>query len=672
MLEHTRRLKRMIINSIKITNFRCYYGTNALSFNSNGKITLIYGDSGFGKSSLLQFFRWMFYNDVDFGKDNDKPLFNISAYNECQVGDSVIVSGQIDFEHLGISYRLNKTLEFQVAFKMSNALIKKSDYKLQIKGDDEGYHPFTGNVANHINSILPKELSKYFLLDGERSRDIVLDSNELRKAIYSLFGLDAYTEALSHVGTNRNAKTTVLGYYASQMAANTTQLVGNMSIPDLQDTLQDLYEEIEANKAKRKEVMSSIEQKNSRRDEIFKTLGAASSKNNLEQLIKAKQQQIKENEKQIVLLQHNIGNLFYRAYPYLFLAQIASESSAVLRKKNSEYASNYRNVFENLKKDLLKEIIAKNMCVCGRELDDASRDRINGIIDIMPPGSYIYEFGQFVSKAKNRIKNAQIDMMKYEQYTSQIAQIESNNSTLEDEIQEKLDELKRLDDAKDLVEELERIKTELEALNREKSGLEGKIASKKMIYERSDKMLKEALKNSKVSSQFKERVEFFEQVSELLKAEKDVKESQIRLTLNNCVRDIFKKLTTQTELDADKIQFVNDDFSLRTTYLTGGQLAVDVYSYVIGIVKALQECNVDNNENPIIVDAPFAFTGNEQSEHIFKTLPTVSRQTILLTLDLNKIKKLLDQADLYDFYIIKNATQEKATIVRGDINAIKL
>lgn len=81
---------------------------------------------------------------------------------------------------------------------------------------------------------------------------------------------------------------------------------------------------------------------------------------------------------------------------------------------------------------------------------------------------------------------------------------------------------------------------------------------------------------------------------------------------------------------------------------------------------------MDNNENPIIIDAPFAFTGNIQSEHIFRTLPTVSKQTILLTLDLNKIKKLLGCTDLYDFYVIKNDTQEKATILRGDINGIKL
>lgn len=660
----------MVIHNVKITNFRCYYGTSEIELNSNGKITLIYGDSGYGKSSFLQFFRWMFYNECDFGKTDDKPLFNIAAYNESKAGGTVEVSGQIDFEHLGVTYRLNKTQLWSVSFKINNSSLQKSDWKLQIKGQDDGYHPFTGNLANKINSILPKELSKYFLLDGERSRDIVLDSGELKKAIYSLFGLDAYNESISHVGF-RNAKFSVLGHYAGLLAANTVQNIGGLSITEMQDTIQELYEVIEDMKAKRKDVMAQIEQKNSRRDEILKTLGAATNKGNIEALIRANQKAIKDNEAKIVGLQHNIGNLFYRTYPYLFLAELASKSSEALRKKNLEYASNYRNVFENLKKDLLKEIIQKNMCVCGRELDDASRDRINGIIDIMPPGSYVYEFGQFVSKAKSRIKKAQEDTLSYEQLTSQIAQLEDENRNLDDGIREKLDELKRLDEAKDLVAELEQIKSDIESLNREKAGYEGKIAQKKQIYDISNKKLAEALKSSKVSGEYQECIDFFEQVVMLLKNERDAREQQVKSTLNSCVRDVFKKLTTQTELDADKIQFVNDDFSLRTTYLTGGQLAVDVYSYVIGIIKALQECEMDNNENPIIVDAPFAFTGNIQSEHIFKTLPTVSKQTVLLTLDLNKIRSLLKETQLYDFYVIKNDSQEQATIVRGDINAIK-
>lgn len=323
----------MLIHNVKITNFRCYYGTSSLTFNSDGKITLIYGDSGYGKSSFLQFFRWMFYGDYYFGSTDDKPLFNIAAYNECKTGESVEVSGQIDFEHLGVSYRLNKTQLFSIAIRMNNSTLQKSDWKLQILGEDGGYHPFAGDLANKINSILPKELSKYFLLDGERSRDIVLNSGELKKAIYSLFGIDAYNEAITHIGS-RNAKFSVLGHYAGLLAANTTQMVGNMSITDMQEATQELYETIEDMKAKRKEVMATIEQKNARRDEIFKILGAVSSKGNIESLIKANQRTIKDNEAKIITYQHNIGNLFYRSYPYLFLAEIASKSSTVLRKKN--------------------------------------------------------------------------------------------------------------------------------------------------------------------------------------------------------------------------------------------------------------------------------------------------------------------------------------------------
>ena len=286
----------------------------------------------------------------------------------------------------------------------------------------------------------------------------------------------------------------------------------------------------------------------------------------------------------------------------------------------------------------------------------------------MPPDSYVYQFGQFVAKAKKNIAESQSKTMEYQSYLEQITENEKKISDLEDQNKEKLDEIKRLDSAKDLVDELEQIKIDIESLGRQKAGYEGKIAQKKQIYEMSNKQLSNLLKTAKVSGEYQEKIDFFEGVKQLLEEENKQKEELVKNTLNSCVRDIFKKLTTQTELDPDQIQFINDDFSLRTTYLTGGQLAVDEYSYVIGIVKALQECKMENNENPIIIDAPFAFTGNAQSEHIFKTLPSVSRQTVLLTLDLNKIKNLLSDQSLYDFYVIKNDSQEKAVIERGDIN----
>ena len=661
----------MLINNVFIENFRCYYGENNISFNKNGKITLIYGDSGRGKSSFLQFFRWMFYSEYDFGKTDDKAIFNEVAYKEKKPGEKLRVSGRIDFEHMGVQYSLIKSFMVTVSFNIKGARIDSQETNLSILNNNN-WEPFAGDISNKINSILPKALSKYFFLDGEKARDIVLNSSELKKAISAMFGLNVYEEALSHIG-HKNKGNSVLGYYNREMTGKLkpqSGLLNNMTPAEFQEAIQELYENIEDLKAQRHEIMDQIEAKNTRKEEIFKIIGEANSQNNIKRLIKLDEDAIKRNEGIIKNKQKEIGNLFYKTYPYLFLAKLASQSSTTLREKNLSFAHSYHNIFENLKKDLLKEILEKGTCVCGRELDKESEKRINDIISVMPPDSYTYQFGQFVSKSKNKIQWAEHEIMNYDLILNEIAKLEKENKGYSDDIRDKMDDLKRLEGAAALVEELEQIKEDIEQLSRLKAGLEGKIAQKKQLYEISNKQLESVLKNNQVSTKYTEIINFFEQLKQLIALEKNNREQQVKTVLNDCVRSVFKKLTTQTELDADKLQFIKDDFSLRTTYLSGGQLAVDEYSYVIGIVKALKECDVDNDENPIIIDAPFAFTGDEQSEHIFRTLPTISNQTVLLTLDLHKIREALGDTKLYDFYIIKNDSQEKATIERGDINEI--
>lgn len=662
----------MIINSITIENFRCYYGINKIDFNNNGKVTLIYGDSGFGKSSFLQFFRWMFYGDPDFGSTNDKPLFNLNAYANTKMGQKVRVAGKIDFEHLGVKYSLTKSVDFDYALNPMMARVANSELSLQHLVNDS-WQRFSGDIPNKINTILPKGLSKYFLLDGEKARELVLNSRELKSAIHQLFGLDAYANAISHVG-NKNKKNSVLGFYQNELASKTTEFrtFNNMSLSELQETVQDLFDTIETLKKIRKEDVEKERLGNARRDEIIKTLGQANNKDSIDQLIKANDNAIKDLEAKIAAYKHDIGNLFYQNYPYLFLSRLTSKSSAVLREKNELFASAYKNVYESLTKDLLKEILNKNTCVCGRELDEKSKEKITSIMAVMPPDSYAYQFGQFVSRSKNRISNAQENIVKYEEILSKINACEQRIIELQDSNREKLEDLKRLESSKELVVELEDLEKDLKALKQKIADIDRKITEKKQVYALSSSQIDKMLKNSNVQTVYSAKIEFFEKILLALVQEHRQQELKVKTVLNDCVKEIFKKLTTQTDLDVDKITFVNDDFTLRTTYLTGGQLAVDEYSYVIGIIKALQEMKMENNENPIIIDAPFAFTGNAQSEHIFKTLPSVSKQTILLTLDLNKIKNyILKHKDVYDFYVIKNETQELAVIERGNIDDIK-
>lgn len=233
----------MRINNISINNFRCYYGENKINFNDEGKITLIYGDSGYGKSSFLQFFKWMFYDDPDFGSKDDKPLFNLTAFYEKNTNDSLEVSGKIEFEHLGAKYSLIKKLVYKVGLREKSTFVSDRDVRMSILVNDN-WEPYKGDISNKINSIMPMGLSSYFLLDGEKARDIVLDSKNLKKAIYSLFGIDAYDKAIKHLGSNHQKKS-VIGYFNGLMTSQMKTTVNDMSAAEMQEALEDLYEHIE-------------------------------------------------------------------------------------------------------------------------------------------------------------------------------------------------------------------------------------------------------------------------------------------------------------------------------------------------------------------------------------------------------------------------------------------
>ena len=321
----------------------------------------------------------------------------------------------------------------------------------------------------------------------------------------------------------------------------------------------------------------------------------------------------------------------------------------------------------------MSEIKEKGLCVCGRELDSAAIKHIDNVLKTMPPDSLTYLFGQFVSSSKDNIRNARGDAEKYNKIIETIANLHKKIAELEIDKKAKMDEIKKLDEAKQYLNRLEELSRIIVEQDKTINKCNGELRLKKEIYDRSKSMLDTMLKNDKVSNLYKGKLQFLNVVKAELLNEKESYEKQIKITLNECVRAIFKALTTQTALNPNEIQFIKEDFSLRTTFLTGGQLAVEVYAYIIGITKALQLLNVEANENPIVIDAPFAFTDNIQSEHIVETLPKIVKQTVLLTLDISKIIRHLEKnSDKYEIYLIEtDDSQIKSTINRRSLEDVK-
>lgn len=661
----------MKINSVTIKNFRCYYGESTINFDTSGKVTLIYGDSGYGKTSFLQFFNWMFYSNPDFGVNNEKPLFNSIAFQECGFNKTFSVYGKIDFEHLGTKFSLRKEEVYRAKVTEKDTICETTDIDLYEMVDDN-WSPCKlekNEIERKIKSILPKELSKYFLLDGEKAREIVLDKRNLKKAIHSLFGLDAYEQAISHIG-NVGKRNSVLGLLSDEMNKSIIKTNNNDPIR-LKSALEKKSEEIESYNNQLTNIKERVSTLRTERDTLFIELGKQNQKDDLLDNKRLFENTIKQLIKRNKEILHNIGDVSYKNYPYLFLSGKISDSSLFLRKMNAKFINNDKNIFEHLRKELLEEIKDKGICVCGKELDDQSFDYINNVLKTMLPHSYTDDFGKFVKKAKRQVTIAKSNSLKidelYDEYTQhlhEIHQFEEENNKIDITI-------KDLEKNKDKRESLDKLDNEIGLEERKEAALRTNMAQAQQVHRIWSKDYDRALSNAKVSSEFTNKKEFFETIKNLLEKQKTEQELNVKNTINKCVRDTFKLLTTQTGIDAEKIEFINDDFTLRSSFLSGGQKSVDVFSYVIGIVKALKHCQMENNENFIIVDAPFAFTDGTQSKHVFRTLPSVT-QTILLTLDLNKIDDDLNDTSLYDLYVLKTSnSQDKTKIERGDLNAIK-
>lgn len=656
------KISRAIIN-----NFRCYYGENEIVFNNDGKITLIYGRSGYGKSSFLQFFKWVLYNEVDFGV-NDKPIYNEHTCADHKFGGKFKVSGSIDFEHNGVKYQIVKTDIYKK--NINNATFVTSETTLQYEINNN-WEDYPGKIDELIRSILPKELSKYFLLDGEKARDIVLDKKNLREAIFSLFGIVEYDNAISHIGTI-SKKSSVLGKLNKEMM-DEIGAGGKKGIEPLliQARIDELNAESEGYKKEIQKNEEIITEKSTERDRILTLLGERNNKKFLLNNKAANDTLITECEASIKRIKEQISKVCYQNYPYLILSKIIRENCVFLQKMDIEYSSKYSNVFENLKPDLLVEILKHGTCVCGRHLDNEATDVINGILNVMPPAKHTYLFGQYLSKAKTGILKSKIEVLKIESLFDELNEKEKKIFELDEANNDIITKLKALESASDLIEKYDELESEISRLKSENFVLTKKLGQITTYLTSLIRDHRKAVKEFEVSNKYSKKLNFFEEIRKSLEKEKVLREKSVRDCLNKYVRETYIQLTTQGDINPEKINFVNDDFTLRQTFLTGGQKAVDEYSYILGILKALKEYNLDSNETPVIIDAPFAFTDNKQSQHIFNAFPAVSKQTIMLTLDVNKIMPLLIGSDNYELYIIETSeAQDKATIKRGDINAI--
>ena len=94
------RMEAMKIKKLRYRNFRNFAKEGEIDFDINGKMTIIYGTNGDGKTTLHQLFQWILYERVNFNKTtSSNKLYNLEIGSLLTPECSMFVWGEIEFEH---------------------------------------------------------------------------------------------------------------------------------------------------------------------------------------------------------------------------------------------------------------------------------------------------------------------------------------------------------------------------------------------------------------------------------------------------------------------------------------------------------------------------------------------------------------------------------------------
>lgn len=175
----------MRIESIEISNFRGFYGSHSIDFSTgdDSSTTLIIGENGVGKSSILNSIFWCFYDELTQNTHKKNLVIHQEA-NNCQV--SIKISDNTD----------NVKRVYQIQRKKNNSADSiLSAFEINEVGAATPHR----NPLQLINSYLPKPLANYFLFYGESLTKVAIDADTLKNAIEDFQGLTAATAAAKNI-----------------------------------------------------------------------------------------------------------------------------------------------------------------------------------------------------------------------------------------------------------------------------------------------------------------------------------------------------------------------------------------------------------------------------------------------------------------------------------------
>ena len=622
----------MKLNYLQLCNFRQFYGkTPQIKFASGKRnTTVIYGNNGAGKTSILNAFTWVLYEKFTAAFASPELIVNQRAIAEVNPEQGVECWVELQFEHDRKLYQIKRKC---YANKDTASQVQYSQTKLfmLVAGDDGRWYPPLETPEDIINRILPASLHQYFFFDGERIDGFFRQNHNsnIAEDTKELLGVKILDRAIDHL---KKAKRTL---------QEELQELGDAQTKELLREQINLEQEREAISQRIAQIIADVAELEQRKANLSRQLLAISGAAEIQQhkLKLLKQQKSVKNE--IIQRKNQLKKLLSQDSHLVFLPAITADFLDLLQTLRDR-----GQLSSGVKREFIEQLLLQQRCLCGETLT--------------PDTDAYHKVKSWLNQVE--IKNVEESAIRLE---TQVSQIESQSDNFwrkldqqQAEIKHQYLELNRLEaeteqanrqlksypnrDTQNLQQNIEAIEEQIKSLILEQGENQQQQSDRTQQLEQlSQKIARHQLTENKQQLAQK-RIAIAEDAIKRLNEVRNRLEHQFRLALEQKVQSIFSFISF-----TPYIPKLSRDYKLTLVKHTSGREApvaastgenqILSLSFIGGIIDRVRQwsqrntlMSYDSSTFPIVMDSPFGSLDQIYRRQVAKAIPQLANQLIIL------------------------------------------
>jgi DNA sulfur modification protein DndD len=592
--------------------------------------TIIHGNNGSGKTSLLNAFTWVLYEKFSAAFASTEQLVNKRAIAQTQRGQAVECWVEIGWEHEGKRYRVKRACR---GYKNESEFeAGKTQLTMWVGGDDGKWNIPNQQPDDIINQILPATLHQYFFFDGERIEEIVRSDKkaEIAEATKIFLGVEVINRSIRHLG---DAKKTL---------ENELKAIGDLQTKQLLRQQEKIERERERITKRQIEIQEELEYQQTFKKETSSRLRELSAAKELQERWQNLESQKAANQEEYKKTKETLKKIISARGYTVLLSQTTSQFREIIKdlKQRGELTSGISREFVN-------DLLNSQRCICGAELHEGNHSHINVQTWLNKAGSSAVEESAIRMSAQvDEIDKQAIGFWEeVDREQARINQLRQTMSQVENDLENIQERLRKdaNEEISSLQKRLDEIESKIDELNREQGANQQQIAQLTTEIEGLNKQISKQKLNEDKQTLAQRRINATQDAIERLTEVRNRQEQQFRLQLEKRVQEIFTEISV-----TPYIPKISDKYELTLVENTTGMEALVAastgenqilsLSFIASIIDKVREWSEkrkmmmipDSSTFPIVMDSPFGSLDANSRRHIAKTIPKLANQLIVL------------------------------------------